>query len=313
MRRLDDDVKLLISRVFHWCADCLRLRMQNTDESSHAGRIAVAGVLVLVVLAIAAYSAVGLRNERNRAEELASTNQSLRDSLSRLQDQLQSVTSRLDTMTEPKQQATPPAKIAKPSPAAKPAPVAKPSPAAKPAPVKTRAKAASSANDVRFKQMQDRIADQQKQIETTQQDLASTRDEVNGRLDSTVDELGGSIAKNHDELLALERRGERSYFEFQLGKSKQFQRVGSLSLSVRKVDSKHRSYDLSLLVNDQKLDKKHVNLYEPISVRASDQPVELVVNEIDKDQIKGYVSEPKYKPTPAAAPLSSSLRNPADQ
>jgi len=287
--------------------------MQNTDESSHAGRIAVAGVLVLVVLAIAAYSAVGLRNERNRAEELASTNQSLRDSLSRLQDQLQSVTSRLDTMTEPKQQATPPAKIAKPSPAAKPAPVAKPSPAAKPAPVKTRAKAASSANDVRFKQMQDRIADQQKQIETTQQDLASTRDEVNGRLDSTVDELGGSIAKNHDELLALERRGERSYFEFQLGKSKQFQRVGSLSLSVRKVDSKHRSYDLSLLVNDQKLDKKHVNLYEPISVRASDQPVELVVNEIDKDQIKGYVSEPKYKPTPAAAPLSSSLRNPADQ
>jgi septal ring factor EnvC (AmiA/AmiB activator) len=166
---------------------------------------------------------------------------------------------------------------------------------------------------LRLKQMQDRIADQQKQIDSTQQDLASTRDDVNGRLDSTRDELGGSIAKTHDELVALERRGERSYFEFQLGKSKQFQRVGSLSLSVRKVDSKHRSYDLSLLVNDQKLDKKHVNLYEPISVRMSDQPVELVVNEIGNNQIKGYVSEPKYKPTPAAAPLSSSIKTPADQ
>jgi septal ring factor EnvC (AmiA/AmiB activator) len=269
--------------------------MQNADESSHAGRIAVAGVVVLAVLAIAAYSAVGLRNERNRAEELASTNQSLRDSLTRLQDQLQSVTSRLDTIAEPK---TPPA-LAQP----KPAPVK---------PTKARAKA-SNANDLRLKQMQDRIADQQKQIDSTQQDLASTRDDVNGRLNSTRGELGGSIAKTHDELLALERRGERSYFEFQLGKSKQFQRVGSLSLSVRKVDSKHRSYDLSLLVNDQKLDKKHVNLYEPISVRMSDQPVELVVNEIGNNQIKGYVSEPKYKPAPAAPSLSSSIKTPADQ
>lgn len=271
--------------------------MQTTDESSRAGRTALVGILVLAVLAIAAYSAMGLRNERNRAEELASTNQSLRDSLTRLQDQLQSVTSRLDTLAEPKTRQPSAEAVAKPTPVK---------------PAKTRA-TASNANDLRLKQMQDRIADQQKQIESTQQDLANTRDGVNGRLDSTRDELGGSIAKNHDELVALERRGERSYFEFQLGKSKQFQRVGSLSLSVRKVDSKHRSYDLSLLVNDQKLDKKHVNLYEPISVRMSDQPVELVVNEIGNNQIKGYVSEPKYKPTPAAPPLSSSIKNSADQ
>ncbi len=257
--------------------------------------MALVGVLVVVVLAIAAYSAVGLRNERNRAEDLAATNQSLRDSVAKLQDQLQSVSSRLETLAEPKT----PVKTAER--AAKTAP----HPAPHPAP-KTRAKSTvASANDLRLKQMQDRIADQQKQLDSAQQDLASTRQDLNSRLDSTRDELGGSIAKNHDELVALEKRGERNYFEFQLGKSKQFQRVGSLSLSVRKVDAKHKSYDLSLLVNDQRLEKKHVNLYEPISLRASDQPVELVVNEIENNRIKGYVSEPKYKPEPASTPLSN--------
>jgi hypothetical protein len=282
--------------------------MQTSSEPSHTGRSVLIGGLVLAVLAIAAYSAVGLRNQRSRAEELASTNQVLRDSLARVQDQLQSVSNRLETLTEPKtpEQPTRPARVV---------------PATRPA-QKTRANSsavAGGANDLRWKQVQDRMAEQQKQIESARHDLANTREDVdktrqdlNGRLDSTRDELGGSIAKNHDELVALEKRGERSYFEFQLTKSKQFQRVGSLSLSVRKVDSKHRSYDLSLLVNDQKLDKKHVNLYEPISVRASDQPVELVVNEIANNQIKGYVSEPKYKPTTALS-LSSSIKNATDQ
>jgi hypothetical protein len=284
--------------------------MQTSNQPSNAGRNALILVLGLAVVAIFAYSMVGLSNQRKRADELASTNQSLRDTLAKMQDQLQSVSIRLETMAEPK---TPeqPARITRAA-----------EPAAKAAP-KSRAKAPGAASsaargstDLRWKQVQDRIANQQKQIDSAQQDLATTREEVdktrqdfNGRLDSTRDELGGSIAKNHDELVALERRGERNYFEFQLGKSKEFQRVGSLSLSVRKVDSKHRSYDLSLLVNDQKLDKKHVNLYEPISIRSSDQPVELVVNEIGGNQIKGYVSEPKYKPATAAPSLSSSLKN----
>jgi hypothetical protein len=34
-----------------------------------------------------------------------------------------------------------------------------------------------------------------------------------------------------------------------------------------------------------------------------------VVNEIGSNQIKGYVSEPKYKPAAAAPPLSSSIKS----
>ena len=268
------------------------------DESSHSGRWGLMIALVLFLLAASAYSLVKLRNESTLADDLASTNQSLRDSLRQVQGQLQLVNDRLETLAQPKAPVRAVEQSVKTSSQYR---------------AKNTVAAAKAANDPRWKQVQDRISDQQKQLEGAQQEIASTREDVdktrqdlNGRLDSTRDELNGSVAKTHDELVALQQRGERNYFEFQLGKSKQFQRVGPVSLEVRKVDFKHKSYDLTLLVNDQKLDKKHVNLYEPITVRPSDQPVDLVVNEIGNNEIKGYVSEPKYK-TPAPPPLAAGV------
>ncbi len=62
-------------------------------------------------------------------------------------------------------------------------------------------------------------------------------------------------------------------------------------------------YDVVLMVDDRQLEKKHVNLYEPLMLTLGDrpQPLELVVNQINKDQVKGYVSEPKYKQSEQAA------------
>jgi hypothetical protein len=79
--------------------------------------------------------------------------------------------------------------------------------------------------------------------------------------------------------------------------------VGPLSLSLRKTDTKRRYYDVAMTVNDEGLEKKHVNLYEPIWIHLPDvpEPVQLVVNRIDKDQIRGYVSEPKHKNTELAS------------
>ena len=72
------------------------------------------------------------------------------------------------------------------------------------------------------------------------------------------------------------------------------------------------------MVEDNRLEKKNVNLYEPVLINLSDrpQPVEVVVNFISKDAIRGYVSEPKYKrselsegaPTAAVKPLQFSTR-----
>ena len=109
--------------------------------------------------------------------------------------------------------------------------------------------------------------------------------------------------------MALAKRGERSYFEFELSKSKQFQRVGPLTLSLRKSDTKHKSYDLAMIVDDNQLQKKKVNLYEPIWIHTENdaQPVQIVVNRIDKDLVHGYISAPKYKPSELAAAGSVSV------
>jgi len=152
--------------------------------------------------------------------------------------------------------------------------------------------------DKRYKQLEAQLEDQKKQLKETQEQVAKNRTDLEGNLNSTREELNGSIAKTHEELVALEKRGERSYFEFDLEKSKQFQRVGPLSLSLRKVDTKHKSYDVQMIIEDNHLTKKNVNLYEPVWIHAENgsQPVQIVVNRIEKNLVHGYVSAPKYKP-----------------
>ena len=156
----------------------------------------------------------------------------------------------------------------------------------------------SSAQDARFKKLQSQLDEQGKAIADTRNDLSSARTELNG-----------SIAKTHDELVVLEKKGERSYFEFDLQKAKsglfsfasgcasQLKREGPISLCLRKADTKHGYADLQLMVDDQNLTQKHVNLYQPAMYYQPDtqQPVEIVINSISKDHIHGYVSSPKYR------------------
>ena len=101
---------------------------------------------------------------------------------------------------------------------------------------------------------------------------------------SAREDLNGSIARTHDELVSLEQRGERSYFEFDLTRAKHFQREGPIVVSLRKVDQKHKRYDVALVVDDNQISKKNVNLFEPIWINGSDtqQGASLVVNRVDK-------------------------------
>jgi hypothetical protein len=156
--------------------------------------------------------------------------------------------------------------------------------------------------DPRWKKMQGQLDDQAKQIDATHQDLVSARTE-----------LQGSIATTHDELVLLEKKGERSYFEFDLDKSKQFQREGPVGVRLAKANTKHDYADLEMLVDDFKVSKKHVNIYEPVVFYSADSkiPVELVINGISKNHIHGYVSEPKYKTGDLQAMANSPANNAA--
>jgi hypothetical protein len=146
-------------------------------------------------------------------------------------------------------------------------------------------------------QHQSQLAEQRERINQTQAMVAKTGVELDGRINSTRDELNRSIGTTHEAVVLLQKRGERNIYEFDLAKSKQFQRVGPLSLSLRRADAKHRNYDLTTMVDDVSVEKKSVNLYEPVWISLSDrpQPIQLVVNRIDKNQVRGYISEPRYR------------------
>jgi len=249
-------------------------------------------ILVVLLCCTVALGAFFLVREHRQTQDLAAGNQKLAASLTQVQSRLAAVADKLNALAS----APPPAPVTVERPS--PMPMEKPH-----ATTKRHMTARRASDDPRWKQMQDQLSDQQKQLVSTREEVEKTRSDLQGSLNSTRDELNGSIARTHDELVSLEKRGERSYFEFTLDKSKSFQHVGPISLSLRKVDFKKKNYDLAMMVDDFQLQKKNVNLFEPVWITLSDrpQPVELVVNEIHKDEIRGYISEPKYKKSELAS------------
>src|SRR5882672_4981044 len=231
--------------------------------------------------------------------------QSVADStISQMQGQLSAVTSKLNDMTtaqaQVQAQAQAQAQVAKQGDKKTVAGAAR-----------TGAKRAS-VTDKRYKQLQSQLAEQQKALKDTQDQVAKNRTDLEGNIGSTRDELNGSIAKTHEELVVLQKRGERSYTEFDLMRAKQFQRIGPITLSLRKADTKHKNYDIEMIVDDNQMSKKRVNLYEPIWIHTENesQPVQIVVNRIEKNLIHGYVSAPKYKPSELATSSTSGALTP---
>src|SRR5215813_8207616 len=216
----------------------------------------------------------------------------------RLASQINVLNAKLDSITRAQAQAQPQAPSA-------PEPVAKPVPA-KPAAAHVRARRSETSDvtvihrvpqqakpDPRWQRVQAQLDAHGRQIDAQGKQIESTRQEIV----STRADLQGSIARTHDELVVLQRKGERNYYEFSLDKSKNFRTVGPVGVSLRKANTKNQYADLKLMVDDRELSKKHLNLYEPVIFYPSDerQPVELVINSISKDHVRGYISAPRYK------------------
>jgi hypothetical protein len=214
-------------------------------------------------------------HEHHSAQALATQNEQMEAQLAATHSQLDALAAKINALA-----ASSEAKAVPPSPST--------GNAAKP----TAGKHRPSAQDVRFKKLQSQLDAQDKAIEDTRNNLTSTRME-----------LTGSIARTHDELVVLEKKGERKFYEFDIQKSKEFKRTGPLSISLRKANEKHQYADLQLMIDDRTLTQKHVNLYQPAMFfqPESQQPIQVVINNISKDHIHGYVSAPKYRPSELAA------------
>jgi hypothetical protein len=264
--------------------------IQNDENNWESGSSGINRWLLLgaVALLIVAGVAFGYGYRQSMAVGHLTAQQSVANAtIDQLQGQLNTVTTKMNDMVAQQQAAQQAAEQAAAQKKSQSAAAAK-----RGAPV-----------DKRYKQLQAQLEDQQKQLKETQDLVAKNRTDLEGNLSSTKDELNGSIARTHEELVALQKRGERNYFEFDLNKSKQFQRVGPLTLSLRRTDAKHMNYDLAMVVDDNQLNKKRVNLYEPIWIHTESegQPVQVVVNKISKNFVHGYISAPKYKQSDLAA------------
>ena len=132
-----------------------------------------------------------------------------------------------------------------------------------------------------------------------QTDVASALSQlesVKGDLSST----NSVIARNHDELVELEHKGDRNYYEFTLAKG-QKKPVGTVSLELRKTDQKKNKFTLNIYADDKTYEKKDRNVNEPLQFYSGKDPqlYEIVVNSIgSKNQISGYLSTPKGAPVP---------------
>jgi hypothetical protein len=132
--------------------------------------------------------------------------------------------------------------------------------------------------------------------------VASTQDELQktiAHLKSVEGDLGvqsGLVATNGSELQALKRLGERNYIEFKLGKTKQPQRVGDITLLLKKADPKKNKFTVEVMADDKRTTKEDKSINEPLQFLTSKGghiPYELVVNSVQKDLIVGYLATPK--------------------
>ena len=263
---------------------------------------------VLLLVCTSVFSLVYAIHERSNANEAAHSRDQLGANLAAARAEIQTLSSRLDSLTA--------ATVSEPA-LALPAPSrTESSPLGRRRAVTRPSARRKDTEDPRWKRVQSQLAErhsqlveQSQRIAQAQEDVRKSGDQLEGKINPTRDELSRSIATTHEDVLLLQKRGERNIYEFDLARSKEFQRVGPLSLSLRKADTKHRSYNLSLMVDDKPVEKQHVNLFEPVWVTLSDspQPIQLVVNQIDKNRIRGYVSEPRYKKSDlAGAPAAPS-------
>ena len=137
-------------------------------------------------------------------------------------------------------------------------------------------------------------------------------EDTKGKLDRATGDMGvmsGLIARNHDDVEELKRRGDRNYFEFTIQKSKTPQRVGPVQMSLNKSDLKRSRYTMTVLVDDKSIEKKDKTAGEPVQFyvkgAARLAPYEVVVFDVGKNQISGYLSTPKTAGGSAAASNTS--------
>lgn len=147
-----------------------------------------------------------------------------------------------------------------------------------------RAELAEKASNEEVRSLSTDVSGVRTDLEDTRKNLGMARGE-----------LGTLIARNGEEIAQLRRIGERDYFEFTLDKKGSREKLGNVMVELRGTNVKKGNYSVALYVDDLRLEKKNRSVNEPIYfyTRSTRQPLELVINQVAKNKVVGYLSAPK--------------------
>ncbi len=133
----------------------------------------------------------------------------------------------------------------------------------------------------------------------TQSDLATAVSQLTS-MKGDLSNHTSLIARNGTELELLKHKGDRNYYEFTLTKG-QKKPVGTVSLELKKADTKKSRFTVVVYADDSSYEKKDRNVDEPLQFYSGKDPAlyEIVVNSIgSKNTVSGYLSTPKSAPAP---------------
>jgi|HubBroStandDraft_4_1064222.scaffolds.fasta_scaffold03489_5 hypothetical protein len=138
-------------------------------------------------------------------------------------------------------------------------------------------------------------SDDIKNVDTEVAGVKTDLDATRGDLQMAKSELGTLVARNHDEIDQLRRRGERDYIEFTINGTNRPQKVGNVTIELKGVNEKRSQSSLAMVVEDKRFEKKNLPLNEPIFfyISSTHIPEEIVINKLSENSVSGYVSIPK--------------------
>lgn len=151
--------------------------------------------------------------------------------------------------------------------------------------------------DIRFDQVDEQISGVEEEMTASREELEKTWQELSS-MGLLLTEQGKLIATTGEALQELRQQGERDYLPFD-ARRKQKISVADIVIELRKADYKNHRADLRLFYDDKRVDRKQVYTNSPLTfyVGPDRVPYELVINQVIKDQITGYVSAPLGKLT----------------
>ncbi|MFZ1006604.1 MAG: hypothetical protein WAN65_07205 [Candidatus Sulfotelmatobacter sp.] len=265
----------------------------QVEHESNTGK----WILVFVAIAFVAAAVYGYVNTQQKVEKLTADLGSSQAQVAELQKRMQSAEAQAETLGQKlgmtkKELSQRAAELQAQQRAAE-----------------SRLESEQKASKEQIGQVSGEVAGVKTDVGGVKTDVASTKADLEAtkaKLQSAVGDLGvqsGLIANTRGDLEVLKHKGDRNYYEFTLLRGAKPQPVATVSLQLKKADSKHGKFTVNVTADDKTIEKRDRTVAEPIQFYAGRDHLlfELVVWTVDKNKATGYLSTPKGAPTPVTA------------